>query len=138
MRFSETLGDPLLLHAYPGMVPTAKAQRPLAPTHQAVGQSLSVLGRYMPFDPLNNSRTLTSTRRDTRQSDLLPGLVQSVQLRMDHRKLGGLLTHEAPSQLGHVAAFRAGVIEADLKRAFLAASLALPLALVPPALLLVS
>ena len=92
----------------------------------------------MPFDPLNNSRTFTSTRRDTPQPDLLPGLVQSVQLRMDHRELEGPLTHEAPSQLGHLAEFRAGVTEADLKRAFLAASLALHLALVPPSLLLLS
>lgn len=78
-RLRELLGDPLLLRTSRGMVPTPRAQRLLAPVHQAVGRVQSVLAPCKPFDPLDSSHSFTISMQDTGQAGLLPDLMQRVQ-----------------------------------------------------------
>lgn len=80
-RLREELGDPLLVRAGRGMVPTARAERMAARLGRALGELEAALAEGAAFDATTSERTFTLDSADYAEMILLPPLVRRVTAR---------------------------------------------------------
>ncbi|WP_223119832.1 LysR family transcriptional regulator [Salinicola corii] len=76
-RLRELLGDPLLLPAQRGMIPTQRALELQAPLHAAIESVRQVVATGSPFDPATAKATVAIAASDYVQYSVLMPLVMA-------------------------------------------------------------
>ncbi|MGY2439305.1 LysR family transcriptional regulator [Pseudomonas sp. SDO52101_S400] len=77
-RLRDLLGDPLLVRAGSGLVPTARALELVAPLAEALAQVQSLLAPNT-FDPASARRTFRLAMSDYGAAIILPGLIRTLR-----------------------------------------------------------
>ncbi|MCX2542078.1 LysR family transcriptional regulator [Pseudomonas sp. COW5] len=77
-RLRDLLGDPLLVRAGSGLVPTARALELVAPLAEALAQVQSLLAPNA-FDPASARRTFRLAMSDYGAAIILPGLIRTLR-----------------------------------------------------------
>ncbi|WP_248738059.1 LysR family transcriptional regulator [Pseudomonas sp. MWU12-2029] len=77
-RLRDLLGDPLLVRAGAGLVPTARALELVAPLAEALAQVQSLLAPNT-FDPASARRTFRLAMSDYGAAIILPGLIRTLR-----------------------------------------------------------
>ena len=96
-RLRDLLGDPLLVRAGAGLVPTSRALELMAPLTEALAQVQSLLAPNA-FDPATTRRTFRLAMSDYGAAIVLPGLIRTlrseapgIDLQISHASREGML-----------------------------------------------
>ncbi len=96
-RLRDLLGDPLLVRAGAGLVPTSRAMELMAPLTEALAQVQSLLAPNA-FDPATTRRTFRLAMSDYGAAIVLPGLIRTlrseapgIDLQISHASREGML-----------------------------------------------
>src|SRR5262245_57499413 len=96
-RLRELFGDPLLVPAQRGMIPTAKASELLGPLREALDKVRATVGRHRDFDPATATLTVTVACTDYLQAAVIQPLV--IKLRKKAPGVRVALRNLDPAQL---------------------------------------